>query len=76
MPKGLPKECKSFIETYEELLHKNHYYLTDIKIALFQQIGQQDEGGVADVSEEDLELKIKVCQSLINLLKSLVPGKI
>lgn len=76
MPKGIPRECKSFIETYEELLHKNHYYLTDVKIALGQQIGQEDEGGIEAVSEEDLELKLKICQKLIKLLKSLVPGKI
>lgn len=76
MPKGIPKECKSFIDTYEELLHKNHYYLTDVKVALAQQIGQEDDGGITNVLDADLELKVKLCRNLINLLKTLVPGKL
>lgn len=75
MSKGDLRECKNFIDTYEELLHKNHYYLTDVRVALAQQIGQEDEGGIAGVTDEELELKAKLCQSLVNLLKSLVPGQ-
>lgn len=75
MPKGIAKECKSFLETYEELLHKNHYYLTDVKIALAQQIGQEDDQGISDISAEDLNLKVKLCQDLTNLLKLLIPGE-
>lgn len=76
MPKGIARECQSFIQTYEELLHKNHYYITDVKVALAQQIGQDDDGGIANVSDDELDLKVKLCQNLISLLKSLVPGKI
>lgn len=77
MPKGIPKECKNFIETYEELLHKHHYYLTDVKVALAQQIGQQYEyeEGIATVADDDLALKVNLCQNLVKLLKSLVPGE-
>ncbi|KAG5899225.1 hypothetical protein JTB14_034482 [Gonioctena quinquepunctata] len=74
MPKGDSRECKSFIRSYGELLHENHYYLTDVKVALSQMIGQE-EGGLPDVSDEDLELKAKINKDLIDLVKVLTPGE-
>ncbi|KAJ8981905.1 hypothetical protein NQ317_007297 [Molorchus minor] len=75
VPKGVSNECKEFIKSYEKFLHRNHFYLTDVKVALSQIIGQEFEDGLPAVSEEDLELKAKLCQGLSDLIKALVPGK-
>lgn len=74
MPKDNIREYKNFIESYEELLHPNHFYLTDVKITLLNVIGEE-ENGLRDVSEEDLQLKFKICQNLCGLLKQLIPGE-
>ncbi|XP_056644380.1 uncharacterized protein LOC130450172 isoform X2 [Diorhabda sublineata] len=74
MPKDNIKECKNFIDSYEELLHPNHYYLTEVKIALINLIGEE-KNGLRDVSEENLQLKLKFCQNLCDLFKQLTPGE-
>ncbi|CAH1119383.1 unnamed protein product [Phaedon cochleariae] len=74
MPKGSVRECRSFVRTYSELLHKNHYYLTDVKIALSELIGQEDDC-IAEVCDEDVELKARVCRELIDLMERLIPGE-
>ncbi|KAJ8936161.1 hypothetical protein NQ318_016485, partial [Aromia moschata] len=75
LPKGVSKDCKEFIETYERYLHRNHYYLTDVKLALSQIIGQEFDGGLPAASDDDLELKARLCQGLANLIKILTPGE-
>lgn len=75
MKKGDSKVAKDFIKTYEKYLHSNHYYLTDVKLALSQLIGHEDESGLPGVGDEDLELKARLCQSITNLAKCLAPGK-
>lgn len=75
IPKGVSMECKKFINDYESLLHPNHFYLTDVKFALSQIIGQEGQGGLPAVSDEDLELKARLCQGLTNLFRILIPGK-
>ncbi|XP_057666323.1 SET domain-containing protein SmydA-8-like [Diorhabda carinulata] len=74
MPKDNIKECKNFIDSYEELLHPNHYFLTEVKIALINLIGGE-KNGLRDVSEENLQLKLKFCQNLCDLFKQLTPGE-
>ncbi|CAH1996051.1 unnamed protein product [Acanthoscelides obtectus] len=74
MPKGVIRECRSFIETYEQLLHPNHYYLTDVKLALANMIGQE-EGGLVETSSEDFDLKLKLCRDLMSLTEKLIPGE-
>ncbi|XP_072400359.1 SET domain-containing protein SmydA-8 isoform X1 [Diabrotica undecimpunctata] len=74
MPKQNIKECRSFIETYEELLHPNHFLLTDVKLALLNLIGQTKEG-MREISDDELQLKFRLGQSLLNLFKQLVPGE-
>lgn len=75
MPKGDIRECKSFINTYEELLHPNHFYLIDVKLALLQLIGNvNDVNELKEIDDEDLELNLKLCQNLVALVRNLVPG--
>lgn len=76
MPKGDIRECKSFINTYEELLHPNHFYLIDVKLALLQLIGNvNDMNELKEIDDEDLELNLKLCQNLVALVRNLVPGE-
>ncbi|KAJ8915049.1 hypothetical protein NQ315_016024 [Exocentrus adspersus] len=75
MPKGVSKDCKQFMKENEQFLHPNHFYLTDVKFALSQLIGQEKPGGLPGVSDEDLELKARLCQGLVNLFRILIPGE-
>ncbi|KAF7283536.1 hypothetical protein GWI33_000340 [Rhynchophorus ferrugineus] len=75
LPKGESSPAKAFIQTCEKYLHTNHYYLTDVRFALSQLIGHENQRGLPGCSDEDLELKARLCQSLANLLKILAPGE-
>lgn len=74
MEKGKSKACKAFLAEAGSMLHSNHYYLTDVKIALSQLIGQEFKGGLPQVSDEDLELKAGICKKLYDLVETLAPG--
>lgn len=74
MQKGDPKSCQMFLDYYGKLLHHNHYYLTDVRIALSQLIGQESENGLTLVSDEDLDLKMKFCREIAKLAETLNPG--
>ncbi|XP_057334486.1 SET domain-containing protein SmydA-8-like [Microplitis mediator] len=75
MKKNDVEICKNFITKWSKVLHDNHYYLTDVKMALVQLIGQQD-GGLPACSDEILSEKISLCKKLDELLRKLVPAEI
>lgn len=75
MQKGDSKSCQMFLDYYKKLLHHNHYYLTDVRLALGQLIGQDTEDGLNSVPEDAVELKIKLCVQVTDLVKILNPGK-
>ncbi|CAG9767247.1 unnamed protein product [Ceutorhynchus assimilis] len=72
--KSNSKTVKDFIRSYEKYLHNNHYYLTEMKMILSQMLGHENEDGLPGISDEDLELKAKLCQGVANLVKILAPG--
>ncbi|XP_015588876.1 protein msta [Cephus cinctus] len=74
MKKDDVEACRTFIQHYSNVLHENHFYLTDVKLALAQIIGQED-GGLPMVSDEILNEKIILCKKLNDLLKTLVPAE-
>lgn len=74
MEKESSRACKAFISEAESKLHPNHYYITDVKLALAQLIGQEFEGGLPKVSDEDLELKATICKKLEEMIAILSPG--
>lgn len=74
--KGNSRACKVFISEAESKLHPNQYYITDVKLALAQLIGQEMEGGLPKVSDEDLELKATICKKLEEMVAILSPGKL
>ncbi|XP_066602946.1 SET domain-containing protein SmydA-8-like [Prorops nasuta] len=74
MKKDNVDACKKFINRYRKLLHENHFYLTDVKVALAQIIGQQSTG-LPTVNDDLLGEKIILCQKLNDILKTLVPAE-
>ena len=75
MQKGDPQACQRFLEQYTPQLHPNHYYLTDVRIALGQLLGQNCDMGLPGVSDHDLAEKISLCRKVLVLVNTLVPGK-
>ena len=73
MKKGDVQACKTFIHRHAKTLHENHFYMTDVKLALSQLIGQQE--GLPAIDIEMLSEKILLCKKLDELLRTLVPGK-
>lgn len=76
MQKGDPEACKRFLEEYAPELHPNHYYLTDVRIALAQLHGQTGDTGLPGVSDRDLSEKLSLCRQVLTLINALVPGKL
>ncbi|OXU17269.1 hypothetical protein TSAR_015909 [Trichomalopsis sarcophagae] len=66
--------CRSFTKKYASKLHDNHYYMTDVKLALAQMIGQQT-GGLPALDNETISEKILICKKLDDLLKTIVPAE-
>lgn len=74
MKKDDADTCRKFVDSQARILHENHFYNVDVKLALAQIIGQQ-EGGLPAVSDELLSEKIILCKKLSELLRTLVPGE-
>lgn len=75
MPKGVSKACKDYIKEAEKYLPKTHYYITDVKLALIQQIGTEKEGGLLEVAQADLDLKLQCCRQILELVEKLTPSE-
>ncbi|XP_017777961.1 PREDICTED: protein msta [Nicrophorus vespilloides] len=73
--KGNSNACKVFISNSLKFLHPNHYYLTDVKFALSQLLGQEFHGGLPKISDEDLQLKIDICRQLTELANKIAPAE-
>ncbi|XP_045451289.1 SET domain-containing protein SmydA-8 [Melitaea cinxia] len=75
MPKGDPDACERFISHCSGYLHPTHYYMTDVSLALAQMIGQQDQLGLAGVTDDRLLLKTQLCRKITDLLETLAPAE-
>lgn len=73
MKKEDVESCRIFIRDCGKVLHDNHYYITDVKVAVAQLIGQQNTG-LPSISDDLLQEKISLCKQVSQLLKKLVPG--
>jgi hypothetical protein len=76
MPKGDQRACNRFLEQFAPELHPNHYYLTDVRLALAQLYGQTSDVGLPGISDQDLAHKVSLCRQLLTLVNSLAPGKL
>ncbi|XP_041981847.1 SET domain-containing protein SmydA-8 [Aricia agestis] len=75
MPKNDPDACERFISHCSSYLHPNHYYMTDVSVALAQMVGQQDARGLAGVTEDRLLVKAQLCKHIADLLDTLAPAE-
>ncbi|XP_069705567.1 SET domain-containing protein SmydA-8 [Periplaneta americana] len=75
MQKGDPRACERFLSQFAPELHPNHYYLTDVRLALAQLYGQDSDVGLPGVSDHDLTEKISLCRQLLSLVNALVPAE-
>lgn len=66
------KVCKTFLATYTEWLTKNHFFMTDVKNHLVQLLGRD---GLERISEEDLTVKLRSAQELVELIKIIAPAE-
>lgn len=74
MEKENEANCIKFIDHYSKWLSPNHFYLTDVKIALSQIIGA-GLNGIQKVSDDRLMLKAKTCKELIDLFEKIAPNE-
>lgn len=75
MEKENEENCIKYIEHYSKWLSPNHFYITDVKIALSQIIGGGAVSGIQRVSDERLKLKAKTCKDLIGLIEKVAPNE-
>ena len=87
LEKGSPEACLGFIKKHSQNLHRNHFYLMDVKLALCQMIGKSAAGEhfpgeqgalmarmASEIAEKDLVLKQKLCMELIEVANVISPG--
>lgn len=67
-------DCKKFISYANQFLTENHSYISEVKWLLAQNIGQSSEG-LSNVSDDDLVLKIELCQKVLKIFELIVPGE-
>ncbi|XP_014209828.1 protein msta-like [Copidosoma floridanum] len=74
MRKNDPETCRAFARRHGSALHANHFYMTDVKLALAQLIGQQ-VGGLPTLPDETVSEKILLCKNIDELLRVIVPSE-
>ncbi|XP_014230172.1 uncharacterized protein LOC106654698 [Trichogramma pretiosum] len=75
LEKNSVEACRGFLKEHEPLLHRNHYYMVDVKMALAQLIGQEQGRGLGQISTDLLKEKIQLCDDLSELLLTLAPAE-
>lgn len=75
MEKGIEKNCVRYLEHYSKWLPENHYYMTDVRVALAQIIGSGGPDVIQGTTEEELNTKIQLCQELLKLFDVISSGK-
>ncbi|XP_021915499.1 protein msta isoform X2 [Zootermopsis nevadensis] len=75
MQKGDPRVCEHFLAQFSPELHPNHYYLTDVRLALAQLYGQTSDVGLVGISDQDLSEKASLCRQVLELMNTLVPAE-
>lgn len=73
MDKSDELQCQKFLHYYKQWLAPNHHLLTEVRISLAQILG--DATTIQTIDDEKLNLKLKLCQDLIPLIKSVAPGE-
>uniref|UniRef100_A0A1B6KW78 MYND-type domain-containing protein n=1 Tax=Graphocephala atropunctata TaxID=36148 RepID=A0A1B6KW78_9HEMI len=61
-----------FLDHWSSRFHRNHYYLTEVGVALAQRLGQD---GIQTLSNQHLLAKTDLCRHLLELLAVIAPGE-
>lgn len=64
----------AFLDKWQARFHRHHYYLTEVRVALAQRLGQDSRTGLQGLSDDQLRLKNDLCRQLLKLLTILAPG--
>lgn len=76
MDKNDEKSCKLFLDHYgkSNLLHPNHFILTEVRLSLAQLHGQKTDRGIQEIPDADLEHKTELCKQVLKLARQLFVG--
>ncbi|KAJ6640841.1 SET domain-containing protein SmydA-8, isoform A [Pseudolycoriella hygida] len=73
-PERLAK-CEEIFRKYRGAFHPSHYLLTAIRQNLIELYGRVEGYELCDLTDKLLEHKVAMCESVLNVLNVLYPGK-
>jgi hypothetical protein len=71
--KGI-QESSKFLDRWRGRFHPNHFYLTEVRLAIAERLGQETHQGIQRLSQDNLQYKISLINSLLELLQAIAPG--
>lgn len=74
LKKGSVSGCEGFLRKFSNILHPNHFYLTDVKMALCQMYGHLEGQNLIDLSDDILNMKESLALELIKVADAVSPG--
>lgn len=69
------EKCEQIFRKYRGVFHPCHYLLTGLRQNLIELYGRVEGYELEDLSDKLLEHKMDMCQSVLNILRILYPGK-
>ena len=76
LKKGSMKDCERFLRTFSNVLHQNHFYLTDVKMALCQMYGHIEGQSLVDMNDDTLNQKETLALELLKVADAVSPGNV
>lgn len=67
-------DSEEFLTVTNASLGENHHYRTEVKLALAQIIGKQNQSQLAGLSEQQLKRKLELCKESLSLVNFFQPG--
>lgn len=68
------EKCEQLFRKYRAVFHPSHYLLTALRHNLIELYGRVEGYELEDLTDDLLEHKMKLCQSVLNVLNVLYPG--
>ena len=73
--RGNIAESEEFLKDSLSDFAEDHHYRTDVKLALAQLIGKQNESQLASLNAKELERKFELCKEVVALVQLFNPGE-
>ncbi|XP_063229119.1 SET domain-containing protein SmydA-8-like [Bacillus rossius redtenbacheri] len=71
-----PEECETLLALFDgKVLHRNHYYLTELRIKLVVTYGRDRDGGLRQLGCDLLDRKIELGRQVLALADKLFPAE-